>query len=115
VVGVESREPVVTLMPELLARALEPNDREAVLGDLEERRATSAVACWEVLGLVARRQLQTWAHGQSWAGLILFVLPNGLLLSLIARGWTDGLAINAYLYLGGWTWSYLESGRRSPP
>jgi len=48
------------LLVDVLSRALTPDDREAVRGDLEEAGGTGVGATREVLGLVLRRQAATW-------------------------------------------------------
>jgi hypothetical protein len=48
----------------ILARTLDPAEREAVLGDLVESGETGAEALRAVLGLVARRKAALWAA--SW-------------------------------------------------
>ena len=44
----------------LTARALEPREREIVLGDLAECGSSGAGALFDVLDLVVRRQLLIW-------------------------------------------------------
>src|SRR5215813_8330582 len=45
-----------------LSRFLEPNEREAVLGDLAESQQSAANAMRDLLGLVIRRQAMFWAR-----------------------------------------------------
>lgn len=53
-----------------LARALEPSERHAVLGDIAESGEGSFAAILDVLGLVIRRQAALWAHWKPWLALI---------------------------------------------
>lgn len=65
---------------EVATRLLEPNEREAVLGDLLEtgQGGWRGLPC--VLGLVARRQLQLFRSWRPWAASLGLVLPASLLL-----------------------------------
>lgn len=55
-----------------VARALEPPERDVVLGDLAESGASSGLAMRDLLGLVVRRQVGLWASWRPW--LVLFGL-----------------------------------------
>ena len=45
---------------EALARLLDPEEREATLGDLAESKTPAGIALLDVAGLAARRQLALW-------------------------------------------------------
>jgi hypothetical protein len=65
----------------LLARGLEPGEREIVLGDLAERGSSGARAVFDVLGLVVRRQLLIWTSWRPWLALVGIVGVAGFYLS----------------------------------
>jgi hypothetical protein len=65
----------------LAARALEPGEREVVLGDLAEQGSSGAPPLFDVLGLVVRRQLLIWTDWQPWLALIGIVGVSGFYLS----------------------------------
>lgn len=94
---------------DLLAKALDARDREAVLGDLSELGASELHSCAAVLGLVARRELAMWTSASAWVGLFALIAPTSLLLAYISRWWADVSAIQIYLYAGNWTTTYLAS------
>ncbi len=94
---------------ELGSRLLEPDERDAVRGDLTESRARGGQALREVLGLVLRRQAAMWLDWQPWLALLGVVVPLGLLLSHVSRWWADSHAIYAFLYVNNWTSAFLDS------
>jgi hypothetical protein len=65
---------------EFLALQLTPQEREIVLGDLIETRETAWRGMREVLGLVARRQLQLWTSWHPWLAAPGLALPCSFLL-----------------------------------
>jgi len=91
------------------SRLLGQDEREAVRGDFSELGTTSATALREILGLVVRRQVGTWANRGPWLALVGLVLPLGFLLNVISRHWAASSAVYAWLYVNNWTWGYLES------
>jgi hypothetical protein len=92
---------------DMMSRLLEPDERDAVLGDLAESGATSPQAFRDLLGLVLRRQAALWMEWRPWLALMGLVAPLGMLLSLVSRDLAEGSAIYAWLYLNNWTWSFL--------
>lgn len=98
---------------ESLGRRLEPEDRDAILGDLLESNTTGGRALGDVLGLAVRREIARWASKRPWFCLFALVIPCGALLSLIASLVAAQAAIYAWLYLGNWTGEYLKAGFRS--
>jgi hypothetical protein len=62
-----------------------------------------------VLGLAGRRQLLLWTEWRPWVALVTLIVPLGMLLSIVARSWTNVSAIYFWLYLDNWTWVYLDS------
>jgi hypothetical protein len=79
-----SREHVMTgvgrSLVEVIARLLERDDREVVLGDLVETRATAWQGLTEILGLVVRRETAFWTHWRPWLAAFAVALPSTLLL-----------------------------------
>jgi hypothetical protein len=75
----------------ILARALEPSERYAVLGDIAESGEGILSALRDLLGLVIRRQAALWTHWQPWLALIGIGVIVGASLSRIAGGFTGGL------------------------
>jgi hypothetical protein len=63
-----------------LSRALDPVEREAVLGDFAELRMTDGRALKGMLGLVVRWQVGFWKGWEPWFVLGAVVLPIGPLL-----------------------------------
>jgi hypothetical protein len=68
---------------ETICRALEPEERQAVLGDLAESGETGLRALTAVAGLVARRQLGLWKSWRPWVAS-LGLLPLVLTFSSVA-------------------------------
>jgi len=88
------------------SRLLGQDEREAVRGDFSELGTTSATALREILGLVVRRQVGTWANRGPWLALVGLVLPLGFLLNVISRHWA---ASGGKLHL-----RRVGAGRRDP-
>jgi hypothetical protein len=84
------------------ARALEPGENEAVLGDLAECGASGGRALLDVLGLVARRQLLIWTSWRPWVALIGIVGVSGFCLSSMLAGLSIGIfeQLTAWLRYG---------------
>jgi hypothetical protein len=93
---------------DLVSRALEPNEREAVRGDLVESGESAGRALLGMFGLVVRRQSALWKTLPPWFALTL-VLPMAVLLSTVARRMADGSAIYLWLYFDNGDWSYLAN------
>lgn len=96
-------------MTDALSHALDPEEREAVLGDIAESGATANHAFRDVLGLVVRRQTALWKSAWPWLTLAGLIIPFGLLLSLISRRTADGSAICLWLYANNWDPAFLAS------
>ena len=67
---------------ELLSRLLDPDDRDAALGDFAESNPPFGTALCDLLGLIARRQAASWKHWQPWLALFGIVGPVSLMLFL---------------------------------
>ncbi len=92
-----------------VCRLLEPDEREAVEGDIAELRMPGAEALREVLGLAVRRQAALWTEWGPWLALVGVVIPLGALLGQLSWPWADESAIYTFLYVNNWTWAYVES------
>lgn len=82
----------------LTARALEPGEREIVLGDLAERGSSRAHALFDVLGLVVRRQLLIWTNWRPWFALLAIAGISGYCLN----GMLAGLSVEIFEQLTAW-------------
>jgi hypothetical protein len=68
-----------------LARALEPPERDVVLGDLAESGAAFGPAIHDLLGLILRRQVGLWASWRPWLALFGVCGLAGLSLSRVVH------------------------------
>jgi hypothetical protein len=84
---------MISSLAETICRALEPEERQAVLGDLTESGQTGIRALLSVLGLVARRQLGLWKSWRPWVAS-LGLLP--LLLAFASVPSSIGQIIQRY-------------------
>jgi hypothetical protein len=101
---------------EIVAGLLQPDEREAVLGDLAESGAGASERLLSVLLFVARQQLESWRSWQPWAAGSV-ALPGSLLLlgvsfalskdslSLLRRGPMRGTVVFEALLLLAWAWT----------
>lgn len=114
-----------------LARALNANECEAVLGDLDEQGVAGVRALAQVGGLVVRRQLAEWRHWQPWAALIGIVGGAGLSIGGLGMAltrdatihgrtwwrygvryrtgltWEEDVAVFVYLLVGAILWAWM--------
>ncbi len=67
----------------VLARALEPAERDVVLGDLTESGEGVGAATRDLLGLIVRRQVGLWLFWRPWLALFGVSCLAGLSLSRI--------------------------------
>ena len=96
-------------LADLVSRALEPDERAAVRGDLTESGESGGEALLDVLGLALRRQSAVWEHWRPWLVLAGLVLPLGVLLCLISRRDADGSAIYLWFYANNWNPDFLAN------
>src|SRR5579885_3526481 len=68
------------LLLERVARLLESEERDAVLGDLLEAGEGAARGLIEILGLFIRRQAALWQDWRPWLAAFGVALPATLLL-----------------------------------
>lgn len=92
---------------EVLCRTLQPEEREAVLGDLAEGCEPSVQALRDVLGLVIRRQAALWIDWRPWITLVAVIVPLAMMLSLASRPLADESAVYTWLYVNNWKWTIL--------
>jgi len=85
-------------LAELVGLALDPRERESVLGDLAECGTSGGRAFFEVLGLVARRQLLIWTDWRPWFGLIGIVGISGFCLSRLF----GQVSLNIFQQVSAW-------------
>ncbi len=93
---------------EFLSRALAPEEREVVRGDLIESGDSAFKALSGVAGLVVRRQASLWKDWRPWAVMVLLLVPLGLLLSIASQITTSESATYSWLYLNNWDWALLR-------
>jgi hypothetical protein len=74
---------------QVATRLLEPDEREAVLGDLLEAGEGGWSGLPGVLGLVVRRQLQLFRNWRPWAASFGLTLPGSLLLMILCIDCVD--------------------------
>lgn len=79
-----------------LSRWLDEHEREAVLGDLEEMKASPSRACLEIAGLMARR-----AIGAPRRQILTTVALSGIgvVLGYVAKYWASGAAAQAWFFV----------------
>lgn len=89
-------------MVEPVARLLEADEREAVLGDLEESHQTGPRTLLDVLDVVIRRQARLWTGWRAWLIFLGLIFPIGMLLSILSRQTSGGSAIYLWMYANNW-------------
>ena len=90
-------------MVEPVSRLLEHDERETVLGDLEESHQTGPRALLDVLDVVIRRQAHLWMGWHPWLIFLGLILPIfGMLLSILSRQTSDGSAVYLWMYANNW-------------
>jgi hypothetical protein len=91
------------------SRLLEPDERNAVQGDLIESGANGADALRDIIGLVTRRQLALWKGWQPWLALLGVDFISAVVLSAAAFNLRVGIDHRLLRYLKSGTY-YDESG-----
>lgn len=79
-----------------ISRWLEPDEREAVLGDLMESAAGGIRALSDVLGLVIRRQVALWKDWRPWLALV-WIGPAARALSFASVGLLGSYDLYAWI------------------
>lgn len=97
---------------DLASRALEPLERDVVLGDVVESGETATTALFGVLGLVARRSAAMWKEWRPWLVLAGLAIPLGIIFHWVSKRIAYRSAIYFWLYANNWDWTHLEPGFR---
>jgi hypothetical protein len=112
---------------DFVSHLLEPNEREVVLGDLEEGGESARQSLLAILGLVIRREAALWANWRPWLAAFGLALPFSFLLmgfSLsVSRAYQQYVGVTVFhttgfsvgpgfalllcnvLLLAGWAWT----------
>ncbi|MFN7922021.1 MAG: hypothetical protein U0Q16_18100 [Bryobacteraceae bacterium] len=85
------------MIAEILARLLEIEERDAVLGDLTESGSGPARAALEVARVVALRQVALWKTWRPWVALFGLAIPGAVLFNNLAL--TVGGAFRLYYWI----------------
>src|SRR5438128_936164 len=72
---------------EVISKLLAPDERQQVLGDIQER-GPNLRALLDLIGLVARRQLQSYRSWKMWLAIATLILP-ALAITLSLRAIAD--------------------------
>ena len=100
---------MTTSMAELLSRLLEPDERAALLGDIEERGESGYEALRDVASLVARRQAGLWKDWRPWLALAALVFPLAVALGRTSMRTAHTSAIYFWMYFDNWDWDLLKN------
>jgi hypothetical protein len=114
--GMESAERQMTAALEIVALLLPRDDREVVLGDLEEQKLPNWFRLFAVLGFIARQQAEYWRDWRAWTvgGAVipatLLLLGASFRLSMDSRTlWHGGHVGGSLLYQAVltivWAWA----------
>src|SRR5437588_1036607 len=82
----------------VLARGLEPAERDAVLGDLAESGESAGAALYGLLNLIVRRQAGLWTEWRPWLALFGVAWIAGAPLSRIAFSLNNDLTQQLLTY-----------------
>jgi hypothetical protein len=92
-----------------LAKLLDANDRETVLGDLAEAGSTPSQTVIQLFGLIVRRYVLAWTRIEPWLALLLGVVPIGLLLSFVTRWFSNEILARVSWYRLTWFPGYFDN------
>lgn len=92
---------MIARLVEWFSRALDPQDRDAVLGDLSESGISGAHALRDICSLWIRRQLTEWRRPAPWIALLTLVIPLGLLLGAISL-WVADFSAPIFRAMNHW-------------
>lgn len=96
-------------LTEAASAMLDPEECEAVHGDLAETGGSGWRPLGDVLGLVIRRQAVRFKVLRPWLVLASLVIPLGIMLSLVSRRTADWSAIYIWSYANNWDWTLLRN------
>jgi hypothetical protein len=108
-VGVRSQNALAWSLVNHSLHLLDPDEREALCGDLAESGDSALQALGSVLCLAVYRQSILWRRSSPWLVLVFFVLPVGVLLSLAAREHAGTSAIYLWLEVNNADLSLIRS------
>lgn len=94
---------------EWVGRALDPREREVVLGDFAESGEPWNRALWGVLGLAARREAAAWMSVRPLIVLVAIVIPLGLLISVLSRITSGATSVYLWMYANNSDWDLIKS------
>lgn len=95
---------------EIAAKLLERNEREAVLGDLEEANEGAWQGFLDVFSLVFRRQAALWKGPRPWLAGFLVALPCGYLLTYVSVSVSCTWQRLVHHKVYGWHWPTGHEG-----
>jgi len=96
----------MSCLTEWLSSGLNPDERDAVRGDADER-GLSVIR--DLCSVILWRQWRAWTTRGPWVALAIVVAPLGFVLSVVSRQWAAGISIEFWLYVQNWTSGYLAS------
>jgi hypothetical protein len=81
-----------------LSRMLEPDERDAMIGDLAELGVDDKQAVRDIVGFFVARQADLWKAWMPWLALVGLVVPIGVLLSQISLALSETLSMHLWVY-----------------
>jgi len=91
-----------------LAHALPRDERNVVLGDLQEDGTELFASIRAVIGYAVRLELEPWRQLNPWLVLLIMVAPCSVMLGSLSMSLTDGDAIYVWLFTNNWDTSLLH-------
>lgn len=95
---------------DMASRVLQPDERDAVLGDFAESGESGGEALCGLLGLIVRRQAALWKDWRPWLALVGLIVPLAWLLSVASRLAAGLSAVYVWSYVNNWDWALLTYG-----
>jgi hypothetical protein len=103
-----SRDPmthqIARALVDVLTETLDPDECDTVRGDMAEAGPCTFHAVRDVLGLVARRQMNQWAHFRPWMILAGLIVPLAFLLSIFSCRSSGMSSVYLWMYINNWHW-----------
>lgn len=94
---------------EWVGRALDPREREVVLGDFAESGELWNRALCDVLGLVIRREAALLRHPRPWLTFAAIIIPLGFLISVLSRITSGATSVYVWMYANNTDWDLIRS------